>query len=133
MISDGFNKMKMIFCTSIHCIDGRIQNPILKYLKEAYGIAYIDVITEPGPCKIIAEGENKTLIDSIIKRVEISLNLHGSKLIAISGHYDCARNPSGKNRQIKQIKKSIERLSTAYPKIKVIGLWIDADWKVNPV
>jgi len=83
----------MTFCTSIHCMDGRIQLPIIEYLEENYNITYVDTITEPGPCKILAENANKNSVNSIIERVKISINKHNSKLIAISGHYNCAGNP----------------------------------------
>ena len=83
----------MTFCTSIHCIDGRIQEPIIKYLKDNYNITYVDAITEPGSCKILAENKNKISVNSITEKIKISINKHGSKLIAISGHYDCAGNP----------------------------------------
>ena len=112
----------MTFCTSIHCMDGRIQEPIIKYLKENLNITYVDTITEPGPCKILSENENKVLINSIIERIEISLNKHSSKLIAISGHYDCAGNSCDEEIQKKQIRESIKHLKNNYPEIKIIGL-----------
>lgn len=123
----------MTFCTSIHCIDGRIQEPIIKYLKEHYSITYIDTITEPGPCKILAENEDKIAFNSIIERTKISINSHGSKLIAISGHYDCTGNPCGEEIQKRQIRESIKHLKNKYPEIKIIGLWIDNEWQINNV
>ena len=123
----------MTFCTSIHCMDGRIQEPIIYYLKNNYGLSYIDTITEPGPCKILAENEDERLVNSIIRRTKISINKHDSKLIAISGHYDCAGNPYNEEIQKKQIKQSIMYLKKLYPKIEVIGLWIDNEWKINKV
>ena len=45
------------FCTSVHCLDGRIQEAILEYLKANYQVEYVDVITEPGPCRIIQFGQ----------------------------------------------------------------------------
>ena len=123
----------MTFCTSIHCMDGRIQEPIIKYLKESYSIAYVDAVTEPGPCKILAENEDKIAANSIIARAEISINKHGSKLIAISGHYDCAGNPCNEQIQKEQISKSIKQLKNNYREIKIIGLWVDNEWKVNEI
>ncbi len=122
-----------IFCTSIHCMDGRIQEPIIKFLKEHCNVKYIDAITELGPCKILAENNNKGLINSIIKRVEISIQKHKSQLIAISGHHDCAGNPGDKETQKDQIKKSIKHCESLYPDIEMIGLWVDDEWKVSIV
>ena len=114
-------------------MDGRIQEPIIKYLKENYGIIYVDTITEPGPCKIVAENENKISVNSIMERVSVSVTKHGSKLIAISGHYDCAGNPCDEDLQKKQVKESIKHLKNNFPEIKIIGLWIDNEWKISNV
>ena len=63
----------MAFCTSIQCIVGRIQDQIIKYFKENYHIAYINVITEPGPRKILAMNNDIVSVNSNIKRKEISI------------------------------------------------------------
>jgi carbonic anhydrase len=123
----------MSFCTSIHCMDGRIQEPTINYLKQTYGITHVDTITEPGPCKILAENKNKTLVDSILNRVNISINKHGSKLIAISGHYDCAGNPCGEEDQKEQTEQSVEYMKNQYPETEVIGLWIDDEWTTHKI
>ena len=43
------------FGTAINCMDGRVQEPVAKFLKEIYGIDFVDTITEPGPVKILSE------------------------------------------------------------------------------
>ena len=121
----------MSFCTSIHCMDGRIQEPIIKFLKQNYQVKYIDTITEPGPCKILAENNNKTLLDSILHRISISVEKHGSNLIAISGHYDCAGNPCSDNQQKIQINEAVKYLQGIYPDIKIIGFWINHEWEIS--
>ena len=123
----------MSFCTSIHCMDGRIQEPTIHYLKETYGITYVDTITEPGPCKILSENTNKTLVDSILHRISISINKHGSRLMAISGHYDCTGNPCGEETQKDQTRQSVEYLKNQYPDVEIIGLWIDSEWTVEKI
>lgn len=121
----------MRFCTSVHCMDGRIQEPILKYLKEKYKAEYVDTITEPGPCKILAEDKDKHLVNSILARVAISVDRHKSGLIAVSGHYDCAGNPCDETTQRSQVRKSVEHCRRIYPDLKIIGLWIDNEWKAG--
>lgn len=123
----------MNFGTSIHCMDGRVQEPIRKYLKKNHNISYVDTITEPGPCKILAENKNKQAVNSIIKRIEISVTKHGSKLIAVSGHYDCAGNPCDKKTHIKQIANAVNYLKNIYPQIKIIGIWVNSKWEVNTI
>jgi hypothetical protein len=112
-------------------MDGRIQEPTLNYLKQTYGVTYVDTITEPGPCKILADNTNKTLVDSILNRVNISVDKHGSRLIAISGHYDCAGNPCSEQNQKEQTARAVKFLRDLYPDTDIIGLWIDSEWEIH--
>jgi len=114
-------------------MDGRIQEPIVNFLKEHYPIKYVDTITEAGPCKILAGNSNEILVKSIIDRIVISTGHHKSTLIAISGHHDCAGNPCDKEAQIIQVKQSVQFLKDIYPDVEIIGLWVDNEWKVNRV
>jgi ABC-type arginine transport system ATPase subunit len=112
-------------------MDGRIQEPIIDFLKTRYHKKYVDAITEPGPNKTLSEGSDKSAIDSIFKRLDISVQRHNSELVAISGHFDCAGNPASKEEQIEQIKKSSEVIKKRYPHIKVVELWVNSEWKVE--
>ena len=112
-------------------MDGRIQEPIISFIKGKYGYAYVDTITEPGPCKILAGEELTALHESIENRIRISLEKHGSTMIFISGHYDCAGNPVPKKIQIEQIGISAEHLTMKYPDAKVVQLWVDEKWQVS--
>ena len=121
----------MEFAASIHCMDGRIQEPLINFIKSKYNIKYIDTITEPGPCKIISQNIENTLIESIDNRISISINKHGSKMIFISGHHDCAGNPVSDDIQIQQIIECEKTLQLKYPNIKIVKLWINKHWKVK--
>lgn len=121
----------MSYCTSIHCIDGRIQEPIRKYLTSKYNVKYVDTITEAGPCRILAENQSGCNIDSIHFRIGISLRRHNSNLIAISGHHDCAGNPISDEQHKQQIGESMKHLRDIYPQIEVVGFWINKEWEVT--
>mgnify|MGYP001039485204 CR=1 FL=1 len=121
------------FVTSINCIDGRVQEPVINYLKTEYGANFVDMITEAGPNKILAENKNIPIINSIKARVAVSVEKHNSALIAIVGHYDCGGNPSGEKRQIQEIKLSIKEVNAWHENVTVIGLWIDENWKVHKI
>ena len=125
--------MNSKFVTAINCMDGRVQEPIIKKLKEDYNAQYVDMITEPGPNLILAENENQELINSIKNRVDISVNKHKSDLIAITGHYDCAGNPESKSKQIEDIKKSLATIKNWDFDVEVIGFWINKDWEVEKI
>ena len=121
----------MQFATSIHCMDGRIQEPIIQYIKTKYHVQYVDVITEPGPCRIMAENVNDPVMAAIDKRIDISLHVHGSKVIALCGHHDCAGNPVSKAVQIQQVHTGAIVLKEKYPEAQVVKLWVNEDWEVE--
>ncbi len=87
---------EIIFATAINCIDGRTHIPVIEYLRDRFGVDYVDLVTESGPNKILAENSDKTSVNSIKKRVAISIERHASELIAIIGHHECAVTPQPK-------------------------------------
>ena len=123
----------MSFGTSIHCMDGRIQEPVQRYLKEAFALTYIDSITEPGPARVLSAAENQSIIDAITDKVRISVDHHQSQLIAISSHHDCAANPFDEEVKKEQITISAHNLKRIFPQCDIIGLWVDDTWQVTVV
>ena len=123
----------MSFVSSVHCMDGRIQEPMIRYMKGRYGAEYVDSITEPGPCKILAERSDEQLVGSILSRLEISVTHHGSQVIALSGHYDCAGNPVDRITQTDQVHKGIAYLRERFPNTELIGLWVNDRWEVEEI
>lgn len=122
-----------LFCASVHCMDGRIQKPIIDFIMQNYGYKYVDAITEPGPIKILAEGDENPLTQSILNRLDISINKHKGDLIFVSGHYDCAGNPVDKETQLVQTDQSYDLLKSHFPDVEIVKLWIDEKWKVTVV
>ena len=118
------------FATSVSCMDGRIQIPLINWIKENFAVDYVDTITEPGIDKLVADN---TDLESIKIKVGISINKHESELIVVSGHYDCAGNPVSNEEHITQIKKGIEVISSWNLGVKVVGVWVDDTWKINTV
>lgn len=114
-------------------MDGRTQLPVIEYMKRKFGVDYVDMITEPGPIRFLAENQDEAVVNSIRRRVEISVVKHGSKYIGVVGHHDCAGNPVDKERQLKQISESIKTIQSWKFKVDVIGLWVDEHWRVNEV
>lgn len=121
----------MEFCTAINCMDGRVQIPVITYLKERFKVDYVDVVSEPGPNKILADGFARQLIESIWTRVEISISKHDSRGIAVIGHHDCAGNPVDQATQQHHTAKAVRRVRERFGPVEVIGLWVDRDWQVT--
>ncbi len=121
------------FATAINCIDGRTQIPVIEWLKKEYKVDYVDMITEPGPDKILSEDKDSFTIQAIRRKVEISLNKHSSKIVAIAGHHDCAGNPVNKETHLKQILSAVGAIKMWNLGVDVVGLWIDENWEVHKV
>jgi len=116
-------------------MDGRVQDAVKNYMQKNYSVDYVDVVTEPGPNKILAENSDKAIIENIKKRVEISVHHHGSKVVAIIGHFGCAGNPTEKEVQIGHLKKAEETVKSfglpaqaGFP-VEIILLWVNGDWQ----
>jgi len=114
-------KLKMTtdkkFACAINCMDGRVQDAV-------------DMVTEPGPNKIICNKDacDTAVIEDIKKRVEISVHHHGSKVVAVVGHFGCAGNPAPKEEQIEQLKKCKGEIESFGFPVEVVLLWVDGDW-----
>lgn len=118
------------FACVINCMDGRVQDAVKDYMKENYSVDYVDMVTEPGPNKILASPElAEGLVENIKKRVEISVHHHGSKVVAIVGHFGCAGNPTEKEVQITHLKKAEETVRSFGFPVETVLLWVNGDWQ----
>jgi microsomal dipeptidase-like Zn-dependent dipeptidase len=121
------------FVTAINCMDGRTQLPVIEFLKQKYKADYVDSVTEPGPIKILSEKSNRTLVESIRSRVAISVEKHGSKVVGVVGHFDCAGNPVDKTQQLSQLDDAVSLIESWGLDIEVIKLWVDENWQTFQV
>jgi len=100
------------FGTAISCMDGRTQIPVIEWMRKRYRVSYVDMITEPGVDAVLAENDDTRTIESIKRKVRISTEKHGSRLIAVVGHYDCAGNPVDMHTHLAQIQSAVERMAS---------------------
>lgn len=128
MPKNNNGKLLTGFACAINCMDGRIQDAVKNYMKETYGVDYVDMVTEPGPNKILAENTDVPVIDDIRKRVKISVHHHGAKFVAIVGHDGCAGNPVSKEEQIEHLKKAKEMFAPQCQDAAIILLWVGQGW-----
>jgi carbonic anhydrase len=120
------------FVTAINCMDGRVQEPLIKWAKKEFGVDFVDMINEPGPDLVLLT-EDKKFFDYIIKKIKISTDKHGSKTLIIAGHHDCAGNPVERERHIELVKKSIDVAKRYLPEIEVVGVYINEGWEVERI
>ena len=119
------------FATAINCMDGRVQEPVTNFLKKRLGATYIDMITEAGPDGILAKMASHETINSIKNRVDISVQKHGSKHIAIVAHHDCAGNPVDADTHRSHVRSALQNIRAWHPAADVFGLWVNENWEVE--
>ena len=133
------------FATAVSCMDGRIQNVVSDWVKGNYGVDYVDTITTPGVDKKVAE---KTDVESLVNMVRISVQKHKSRLVVVSGHYDCAGNPVSNEEHKNHIRQATDVIKSWESKyellddtskinkqdgIEVVGIWIGEEWTAQRI
>jgi carbonic anhydrase len=124
------------FCTAINCMDGRVQTPVTTFLRQRFQVDYVDMITEPGPNRILGRQTDASLVASILHWVSISVEHHHSVGIAVVGHYDCAGNPADEAAQAADTRAAVRYIREQCPSARnlpVIGLWVDKGWRASEV
>ena len=91
------------------------------------------ISTNDGPVKILAEGPDNSPAKSIYGRVAISVERHGSKVVAVVAHHDCAGNPRPKAEQLVQLRTALKTVEGWGFDVSVLGLWVDENWTVEKV
>jgi len=74
-------------------MDGRVQIPVIDFIKQKTGVQYVDMITEAGTVKFLAEPGHPEMKEMIKKSLMISIDAHKSKNVFIVAHVNCAGNP----------------------------------------
>lgn len=118
------------FATAVNCMDGRVQEPVSRWMKDRFGVEYVDTVTEPGPDGVLVFGKTAD-IESIKKRVTISVTAHGSVAVAVAGHHDCAGSPVSKEVHLDQLRHAVDIVRSWMLPVPVLGLWVDEQWAVE--
>ena len=126
----------MGFCTAVNCMDGRVQLPVIEFLTERFSVEYVDMITEPGPNRVLARQTNARQVESIVEKVQFSIERHNSVGVAVIGHHDCAGNPAEHTEQTGDTIAAVEYLRkqlARFEEVELIGLWVDEDGSVSEI
>ena len=114
------------FATAITCIDGRVQQPVADWMKLNVNVEYVDLITEPGPDKVLSS-ETTYVVDEIIRKVTFSVKYHESPVVALCGHHNCAANDADREGHIEQIREGVRVLESYNLNVRLLGLWLN-EW-----
>jgi len=123
----------MRFCTAINCMDGRVQLPVIQYLQKRFDVDFVDSVTEAGPNLILSEAGDNSSVQSILSRVNVSVDHHDSAGIAVVGHHGCTGNPASRDEQVVHTQNAVRLLQQQYKNLEVTGLWVDSRWDVQEV
>ena len=125
--------MNFKFGTAINCIDGRTQEPVIDFMKQKYGIDGVDMVTFPGVDGVASSLGNFNTIALIRNAVSISIEKHGSRIIAVVGHFDCAGNPGNKEHHYAHIGKAVQQVSSWKFDAEIVGLYVNDNWQIDEV
>ena len=114
-------------------MDGRVQLPVIQYLQKRFIVDFVDSVTEAGPNLILSEAGDNSSVQSILNRVNVSVEHHGSTGIAVVGHHGCAGNPASRDEQVVHTQNAVRLLRQQYKNVEVIGLWVGSRWDVHEV
>jgi len=119
-----------IFATAINCIDGRAQAPVTEWVKANAHADFVDTVTSPGPDELLTHATPERL-DILRKMVEISVNAHGSQVVAVAGHNDCAAFPADREQHLAAIRDAVAVVRGWGLPVRVVGLWVNERWQVE--
>ena len=119
-----------IRATCLNCMDGRVQLPVLQWIKENYPVDFVDVITEAGMDNVLC---NQQDIREVLRSITISVNVNKSTRLFVVGHYDCRGNPVEEKVHREEINNAVQRLKTYWSKHEIVGLWVNENWNIEVV
>jgi len=121
------------FATALDCMDGRTKEAVIRYMKSRYSVRFVDFPTDAGTDKVLADCTDICGVEKLKKLVGISVHDHGSCIVAIIGHEECAGNPASKDEQIKHLQKAKETVESFGFDVDIVLLWVEPigedDWE----
>lgn len=120
---------EQIFATAVNCMDGRAVGAVGNFMKNTHHTDFVDNITEPGMDGLIGK-MTEDQIAYLKKKLSISIVHHGSRIVAVVGHADCAGNPVDADAHrvciadgVEVVKKLVGEIDATLP-VETIGLWV---------
>jgi hypothetical protein len=91
------------------------------------------MVTFPGADGIFSSGDHSEAIALIRRAVSISIEKHGSQIIAVVGHYDCAGNPGDRQYHYIHLRRAMHEVSSWNLHAQVIGLYVNDKREIEDV
>ena len=128
-LSHKHMEVKHICSCTLDCMDARVQHAVEEGTQKECHVDLVDVITQAGMVKVLAENQNKSIVDNIKMELGISVKKHGTKKVTIAAHADCAGNPVSKEEQINHLRKAKQTVESWNLGVEVALLWVDVPFK----
>jgi hypothetical protein len=120
------------FGTAINCIDGRVQIPVITWMRDTLSLDYVDLITRPGADGVLATDPG--LAEQVIRPpVELSVTRHASPIVAVVGHYDCLANAVDEEQHRANLSSAVATLQSWHLDVKLMALWVNQAWQVEVI
>lgn len=121
---------------AVRCFDDRFWKVFKNFLK-SQGIKHIDPESVAGGAKIFASPEKESDRDFMLRELEKSIRLHGTKRVMLFTHRDCgaygglARFQGDKEKEfefhVSEHKKASQAIQQLFPQVPVETYFIDAE------
>lgn len=102
------------------------------WMMRSFDLDFVDTITETGANRVLSGGTESEIAE-LRRKTRLSIQAHGSSVIGVVGHHDCATNQISDNEHKAQIKESVRVVENWNYPARVIGLWVNSDWQVEVV
>ena len=102
-------------------------------MRARFSVEHVDLVTDLAPSTVIIEGRDVRAMASLMGRVAISVEMHGSQGIAVVAHPNCSGTPATDEEQQENVRRAAEYVSNQIPELDIVGVWIDADDVVSEV
>ncbi|MGH2502116.1 MAG: carbonic anhydrase [Ktedonobacterales bacterium] len=120
------------FGTAINCIDGRAQEPVTAWVRVHGQVDYVDTVTVPGADNALTQMTPDRLAQ-MREMVEVSVNAHGSRIIAIAGHFGCAAFAADREQHEAAIRSAVDVARGWGLPAQVVGLWVNDQWQIEQI
>lgn len=119
------------FALAINCVDGRVQQPLLRWIRDELSLSRVDYLTVPGADAALAEHGRE--LERARETASFLTDQRDHRCALVAGHWDCLGNPVDEERHREQIRRAAEELHRWGVAPRTLGVWIREGWSVEVV